>query len=98
MRFNGEIVFVQGDQLQAAQWRHLRVDRAVGFHRHRAEDAVERVGTAIADRVHRAGVVHRLGQVLQNQELLDRAARDAFHVAALVDVEDHDLPGGCAPG
>ena len=81
-----QVVLVQGDEEQAPQRRHFEVGRAVGFDRHRAEHPLQGERAAVAQRVHAAGEVDRLGQAFQHQQLLDLARLDAGHVAAVVDV------------
>ena len=91
---DGQVVRVQGDEEHRPARGHLEIGRAVRFHRHRAEDPFEREGAQPRGQVHAAAEVHRLGQDFQDQQLLDLAGPDAFHVPPAVDVRQHHLAGG----
>lgn len=80
-------MFVEQRDVDAAQRRDLKVSGAVFLDRHRAEDALERGGAAVANgRTAATMIVGGLGQILHDEELLDLAAFQACHVAARVNV------------
>ena len=86
---DGQVVLVQRHEEEAAQGGQFEVSGAVRLDRHGADDAFQREGAAVADRLHAAGVVDGHGQGFEHQQLLDLAPLDAVHVAAVVDVGQH---------
>ena len=89
--FYGQVVLVQGHEEHRAEGRDFEIGRAILFHRDRAQNARQREAAAAADRFHAAIEVHRHRQLLQHQQFLDVAALHAVHVAALIDVGQHQL-------
>ena len=89
--FDREIVFVEGYEEQRPERRDFEEGRTIFLDRHRSQDTGQRERAAHADRFKAAGTVQRHGQLFQHQQLLDFAALDAFHVAAVVDVGQEQL-------
>jgi len=85
-------VLVQGHEEQRPQGRRLEIGRAIGLDRHGAQDALQRERAADRQRLRTAGEIDGLGQLLQHQQLLDFAPLNARHVAARVDVREHQMP------
>ena len=90
---DGKVVLVQRDEEEAAQGGQFEVGRAVRLDRHRADDPLEREGAAVADRLHAAGVVDRHGQRSSTSSFLISPRLHAGHVAAVVDVGQHQAAG-----
>ena len=81
-----QALVVQGHEQQAPQGRGLEKGRAVGLDRHRPQHPLQSERARVAQGIHAAGEVDRLGQALDDHQLLDLAGPDAGHVAAAIDV------------
>jgi len=75
--------------------QHFVADgRPVRLDGHGAHDPRQGEGAADGERLHAAGEVHGLGDLFEDQQLLDLAPLDSRHVPPLVYVRQHQAPGG----
>jgi len=84
--------FVERDEIDRAQSRNFERSRPVGLDRNGPQDPAQRDVSAVI--TGQSVFAARLGQVFQHQQLLDRARLDPGHVAATVDVGQHQLSRG----
>jgi len=84
--------FVERDEIDRTQRRNLERSRPVGLDRNGPQDPAQSNVSAVV--TGQSVFAARLGQVFQHQQLLDRARLDPGHVAAAVDVGQHQLPRG----
>jgi len=93
-----KVVGIERDEEERAAGRREKRGTAVLLDRHGAQNPFQVEGARPRGEIHATAEVDGFGQRFEHEQLLDVTAFDAFHVASLVDVEQHELSVGRAGG
>ena len=85
---DGNPLLVERREHESPQRGHLEAGAAVRLHRHLSDDPVQRDVPSVG--APRAVSARAFRQILHDQKFFDRPARNILHVAALVDIREHE--------